>query len=318
MLLKTSLRDKIPRGFAASVFGLKRPNILYEKLYDMIRVCKRLSIIALIASCFFAESAAQQNQHPEAGVSWTKGIIVSRGTFQIRLMEGGRPEDPVTGSVISLNRERIEAYLAARDRAMQGMADMIRDIRIDPDTRFDDLLVKSDEVQSRVADLIAQRVRYTEFPVDFFTSGCRAELVIADLLQAVPNTYPANDFPTRIDNPIPTDYTGLIIDARRLGIEPMILPSVFDENGLEVYGRYNINIRHAMPSGIVRYVYTDDEAMKSPVAGSHPYYTIALGKLKGCPVISDRAVRKIFSSAKTIEELKKNRVIFIIDKAVKQ
>ncbi len=283
----------------------------------MIRFFKRFSILAILISCFLADSAAQHNPHPEDGVSWTKGIIVSHGTYQIPLKVGGRPEDLVTGTVISLNRERTEAYLAARDRAIQGMAGMIRGIRIDPDTRFDDLLAKSDEVQSRIADLIAQRVRLTEFPVDFFTSGCRAELVIADLLQAVPYTYPANAFPTRIDNPIPTDYSSLIIDARGLGIEPMILPSVFDENGLEVYGRYNVNIRHAMRSGIVRYVYTDDEATRSPVAGSRPYYTIALGRLKGCPVISDRAVRKILSSAKTIEELKKNRVIFIIDKAGK-
>lgn len=283
----------------------------------MIRFFKRFSILAILISCFLADSAAQHNPHPEDGVSWTKGIIVSHGTYQIPLKVGGRPEDLVTGTVISLNRERTEAYLAARDRAIQGMAGMIRGIRIDPDTRFDDLLAKSDEVQSRIADLIAQRVRLTEFPVDFFTSGCRAELVIADLLQAVPYTYPANAFPTRIDNPIPTDYSSLIIDARGLGIEPMILPSVFDENGLEVYGRYNVNIRHAMRSGIVRYVYTDDEAARSPVTGSRPYYTIALGRLKGCPVISDRAVRKILSSAKTIEELKKNRVIFIIDKAGK-
>jgi len=278
---------------------------------------RRLSIVTIIISCFLSDSAALNRSYPEDRVSWTKGIIVSYGMERFPVKETGLPEDSIDGSVTSLNRGRIEAYRRAREQAISGIARMLGGIRIDPDTLFDDLLERSDAVQSRIVNLIARRVKLSEFPVDFYTSGCRAELKIGDLLQAVPYKYPAKSFPTRIDNPIPTEYTSLIIDTRGLGIEPMILPSVFDEDGLEVYGRYYVDIRHAMRYGIVCYVYTDDDAVKSPVAGDRPYYAVAVSRLKGCPVISDRDVRKIFSSSRTIAQLKKTRVVFIIDKAAK-
>src|SRR5208337_4872049 len=102
-----------------------------------------------------------------------------------------------------------------------------------------------------------------------------------------------------------------------LKVAPMILPSVFNENGLEVFGRLYVDIRHATRFGIVGYAFSEKEAMKSPLAGDHPYYTDAIGEMKGCPVISNRDVRKIFSSVRTVENLKKCRVIFIIDKNAK-
>ena len=126
-----------------------------------------------------------------------------------------------------------------------------------------------------------------------------------------------DEFPARIDNPIPTHYTSLVIDARGLGIEPMMLPSVYNENGLEIYGRYYVDIRHARRSGLIGYAYNENEAIKSPRTGNRPYYAIAVSGMKGCPVVSDRDIRKIFSSKNTIEQLKKCRVVFIIDKIKK-
>ena len=40
-------------------------------------------------------------------------------------------------------------------------------------------------------------------------------------------------------------------------------------------------------------------------------------EMKGCPVIANRDIRKIFSSGDTVGQLKKCRVIFIIDKKKK-
>jgi hypothetical protein len=274
---------------------------------------KRISLAAIIIVFSIFDSSASVKEAPNGKVDWNKGVIVAHGQWRVEVSAGGLPVDHQGGSVISFNRGRVNAYRRARERAVENMVRLVKGIRVDADTMLADLLERSDEVQSRMVKLISSRVKVRAFPVDFATSGCRAELTISDLLYAVPYTYSAEEFPSRIDNPIPTNYTSLIVDTRGLDVEPMILPSIYNEEGLEVYGRSMVDIRHATRNGIVVYADSYDKAMKSRAAGDNPYFTMAVREIKGCPVIADRDVRKIFSGKETVERLKKCRVIFIID-----
>jgi hypothetical protein len=278
---------------------------------------KRISLVFVICAFSMLDSSARTGALPPDGIDWTSGVIVTHGTCKVTINDSGTPVNDDGSAAISLTRGRVNAYRAARERAMERMISLVRNVRVDGDTTLSELLERSDEVQSRIVAVINGKVRSREFPVDFATSGCRAELRIGDLLPAVPYTYPGDEFPARVDAPIPTSYTSLIVDARGLPVEPMILPSVLNEDGLEVYGRFFVDIRNAGRYGIVAYAGGDDEAMKYRLAGDHPLYTVALRAVKGCPVIADRDVRKLYSSGKTLEQLKKCRVIFIIDKKPK-
>lgn len=278
---------------------------------------KRISLATIIIAFSLLDSSASVKQISDGAVDWNKGVIIAHGEWRIEMSTEGLPVDHEGGAVISLNRGRVNAYRRARERAVENMVRLVKGMRVDADTMLADILERNDAVQSRIVKLIADRVRVREFPVDFATSGCRAELTIGDLLYAVPYTYPSEEFPSRIDNPIETKYTSLVVDTRGLDVEPMILPSIFNEEGLEVYGRSMVDIRHAGRYGIVVYADSHDRAMKSRAAGDNPYYTMAVRGIKGCPVLADRDVRKIFSSKDTMEQLKKCRVIFIIDKAKK-
>jgi hypothetical protein len=278
---------------------------------------KRISLATIIIAFSLLDSSASVKPLPSGAVDWSKGVIVAHGECRVTMSAEGLPVDHDGGAVISLNRGRVDAYRRARERAVENMVQLVKGIRVDADTMLADLLERSDAVQMRIVNLIASRVKAREFPMDFATSGCRIELLIGDLLPAVPYTYPSDEFPYRIDNPIHTNYTGLIIDMRGLNVEPMILPSIFNEEGLEVYGRHMVDIRHATKYGIVAYADSHDKAMKNRAAGDHPYFTMAVREIKGCPVLADRDVRKIFSGTGTMEQLKKCRVIFIIDKTKK-
>jgi hypothetical protein len=290
------------------------PGHTYYRIYPMV---KRLSLIMIITALSMFDVTARVKPGPDDSVEWGRGVIVSFGTGRVAISDRGEPVAGDDGAVISLNRGRVEAYRKAREQAVENMVRQVKGIRVDADTMLADLLEENDEVQSHIVNIISTRVKVVEYPVDFATSGCRAELKIGDILPAVPYVYPADEFPARIDNPIATDYTGLIINAKGLPVQPMILPSVYSEEGLEVYGRFNVDIRHAGKYGIVAYAHSEDEAMKFKAAGDHPYYTVALKEMKGCPVIADRDIRKILSSRNTVEQLKKCRVIFIIDKPKK-
>lgn len=275
---------------------------------------KRISLAIIICAFALMDSTARVSTLPPDAIDWTKGTIVTHGVCRLNIDERGTPVNEDGSAKISLTRGRVEAYRKARERAMEGMVRLVKDVRIDADTTLSELLEKSDVLQARIVAVVNGKMKAREFPVDFAASACRAELRIGDLLPAVPYTYPNEEFPSRIDAAIQTDYTSLVIDTRGLPVEPMMLPSVMNEDGLEVYGRFFVDIRNAGRHGIVAYAYGDDEAMKCRTAGDHPFYTVAIRAVKGCPVIADRDIRKLFSSPRTAEQLRKCRVIFIIDK----
>jgi len=279
---------------------------------------KRILLVIVICAFALIDSTARVSTLPPDAIDWTKGTIVTHGAFRLNIDDRGMPVNEDGSAKISLTGGRVDAYRKARERAIQGMVRLVKDVRVDADTTLSELLERSDVFQSRIVAIINGKIRARGFPVDFATSGCRAELRIGDLLPAVPYTYPGEEFPARIDAPVPTVYSSLVIDTRGLPVEPMMLPSVLNEDGLEVYGRFFVDIRNAGRYGIVAYAHGEDEAMKYRAAGDHPFYTVALRAVKGCPVIADSDVRKIFSSPQTVEQLRKCRVIFIIDKKAKQ
>jgi hypothetical protein len=278
---------------------------------------KKISLALIIIAFSMIRIDAKEKQDAPGSIDWVRGVIVSHGTSRVMINDEGMPVDPESGAIISINRGRSDAYRKARERAIEEMVRMVKEIRIDPDTMLGDLLEQSDTVQARIVRVISSRVKTREYPVDYATTGCRAEIKIGDILPAVPYTYPAEGFPARVDNAVPTRYTGLVIDARGLRVEPMILPSIFNEDGLEIYGRTKVDIRYALKHGIAAYATSEEQAMKNRAVGDHPFYTVALNQLKGCPVLADRDVRKILSSSETVEQLKRCRVIFIIDKTGK-
>ncbi len=99
---------------------------------------------------------------------------------------------------------------------------------------------------------------------------------------------PAIELPVIDDSPLKTDYTGLIVDGRGLKLEPMLFPSIYDGDGVEIYGRTFIDSRFALKHGLASYCHTEDEARALGRAGDRPYYSVALKSMNACPVISER------------------------------
>ena len=90
-----------------------------------------------------------------------------------------------------------------------------------------------------------------------------ASLTVAAFAQATPN---------------PRTYTGLIVDARELNIEPGIAPKIYDEYNREIYGTVNIDPDFAIKKGIVQYHDTIGEAIRKETVGDNPIVVRALSK----------------------------------------
>jgi len=246
-------------------------------------------------------------------VDWLKGVISAKENASVSIVKG-TPVDSWEDTKISLNAARIDAYERARDKSKKEIINRLLTLKIDPENTMRDLLEKHVTMRNRLTEVLEDKIAYKEHPEGFYRSRCEGILALGDLFDALPFNFPGDEFPSRMDTPIETEYTSLIIDARGLTIKPMLLPSVYNAAGLEIYGKNFIDVAYAARYGMVSYVHTESEAMKNRKAGKHPYYTAALRNLRQCPVISERDTRKIFSSGKTLEHLKKCRVIFIIDR----
>ena len=276
---------------------------------------KILSTIILITLSVMPSFTSGPATLQKSSVDWTKGYVTSRGAWEIPFDMTGKPEDPHDRRPVSLNRARMTGYEKAKELAMEMLSREIQNIVVENDVALKDYLEDDSTVQFRLSKLFETGVKLLRYPVDFQTSGCEARLKISDLLSIFPFEYPSGDFPTYHRNPISTEYTGLIIDARRLKIQPMLFPAIYNEDGLEIYSRLFVDMKTAGRDGIVSYAFSDDEASRSGRGGPRPYYAVALKKYNGSPVISLRDARKILSSGTTLQNLKKCRVIFIVDRA---
>ncbi len=246
-------------------------------------------------------------------VDWVRGTIVASARSSARVGDQGSPLDE-TGEPVTITRARMNAYDTARESALQKMTQQIGRIRVDGETMLTDLIEQNEDTRQRLDAILRTRVRTRSFPAGHRGSGCTLTLKISSLVPALAMMYPKRRFPVQAEVPLSTDYTGLIVDARGIGVEPMILPSIFNEDGLEIYGRQYVDIRHLADQGIVAYARNEAEAMKNPRAGAHPYFTVALRSVKGGPVLSRRDMRKILAAKATRDNLRRCRVIFIIDR----
>lgn len=269
-------------------------------------------IIFMIFMISICDISAQLNNN--AVINWQKGYITSKSSVAFTVLDRGIPADSHTGEIISINTARIRAGLEAKSEAIENLAMTLKSIQVDPDKKLEDLINEESFTQKRLPEKLMDSLVTKEYPLDFYTSACEVKLYFIDIINSIPCNLPGNDFPI-IDNPaIPTYYSSLIIDTRGLDVRPMIFPSVYIENGKEIYGKQFINGAYMQSGGMISYCHTEDEAFKNTRAGDVPFFTVAIKRIKNCPMITKKAARKILSHPGTVKNLKSCRVIFIIDR----
>lgn len=248
---------------------------------------------------------------------WLSGKITVSHQIPLVTDDRGNPVDYETGDIISISEAGNLAYKRAREGALVSLMETVKQIRIDSNSTFEDLLGRDESVRQKMADFLNRKVLSRELYIDYLTRGASIELRTGDLITVLNYDFPEREFPLRSDIDISTRYTSLIIDARGLKIEPMLLPVIYNENGLEIYSKDYIEPSYAVKYNAVSYVYNEKDAIGHRKAGDKPYFCVALKSIDGSPVIADDDSKKVFSDRKNLDSLRKCRVIFIIDRVKK-
>ena len=276
-------------------------------------IAMRLKIFASFF-VFAAAVSAQAAYRPSDSVSvmWKPGVIRSESVYSAKYDDNGAPAKFGRGDTI--NRRRMHAYDVSAQKAREMISAAMSAVRVDSRYTFGDLVLDNPDMQPSVADLLDERLKLKQLPGDFFSTRSSAELKLSDMLRVLPYEFPNEDIPVPADKALETKYSSLIIDARGRSIIPMLIPSIYDEDGLEIYGRYYIDSSFAAREGVVSYCFSEKEAYSHRKCGERPYFASALREISGNPVISHRDIRRILSHPSNIINLKKCKVIFIIDK----
>ena len=247
-------------------------------------------------------------------VDWIEGKIKSTGNSRIAIDESGSPVDIETGKTLSISEARNIAYDRSKEIALVEAIKTISEIQVDNQKKIKDLIREDLTVRQNISGVLEEYSRYKDSPADYISSACELEFNLGYLLTVLNYSFPGDSFPVRDDIEISTKYTSLIIDVRGLGIKPMLLPSILNESGLEIYNKNFIKSADAVKYNPVSYVYNEKDAIKHKKSGQKPLFCAALKNMNGNPVIPDNVIKKMFSNKKNIEYLSKCRVIFIIDR----
>lgn len=249
----------------------------------------------------------------DARIDWQKNMITAIGVASIRMDYNGTPVNAYDETPTSINEARRISYDSAKNIALEKITALLKDVRVTQDETVGSLLAKDSFTRKKLYDVF-ENAQVDHFPTGFESSGCRVKMHLGEIMNALPFTFPSRDFPERTDTPIETSYTGIIIDSRGFETKPMMFPVIYNKNGLEIVSRHNINAAQAMKYGMVTYAANESEAKKNRRLGARPLYIVAIDENRGCPVLSEKDARRMFSSRKTAQAIKECRIVFIIDK----
>lgn len=283
----------------------------FRRYFFIFFVAIALTVILSSLSAPVSNKVIQYYNNVE--INWTDQVIVAKASAKPTLSESGTPLDTNTHEVLSVNNARSRAIEEAKDIATESLITALKIIQVDPLRSLGNCIESDDYTQMQLG-LYPNDIKYSFKPDGVVATQCTAMLPMGRLLKLLPEALPARDIPQLPVKLPSTEYSGLIVDTRGQHFVPMLFPSLFAEDGTEIFGRDFIDSRDAYVYGTVAYCFSDDVALRHKKAGKNPYYCAALRLYNKCPVIANTDLKKILSGSVTRNNLKKGNIVIIIDR----
>ncbi len=268
----------------------------------------RIFVILLVFFLPIFVFSQYYQQSPTGGVvDWTNQVIREVG------VGAPNPNMPIAA-------QRAGAIEAAKRVALRNLLERVKGMNINSEVTVENAMVTSDVIRTRIEGTVKNfRVidtRYlsdgsVEVEVEVPLSSLYEVLLPSEIPEgAVPGQYPVQPSPGA------TVYTGLIIDARGLGVRPALAPKILDENKMEVYGTGKVSRDYALQIGVVGYEKDLDRARANERVTNNPLIVKAVGVSgthKTDVVISNRDAELIRAAAQNLNFLQQCKVMIILD-----
>ena len=266
----------------------------------------------VIAAVFLLQSVfAQVQDFGHAGqIDWEHRTVVAKGI--------GVP-NPNMPAVTA----RPMAIQAARSDALRNALELVKGIQVTSTTTVENFMVSSDVIRKEVSGYIRTFTESEPRYMDDKSIEITVTIPVDNqLAQAVlpENTGNANGGPVAKSPEMVASsagFSGLIIDARGLGVIPALAPKIYDEDGKEVYGSAYVSREFAIKWGMAGYAKTPEQAsLSKDRVGATPGVVKALkatGASKCDLVLSRKDAQSVQDAAKSMSFLSDCRVIIVVD-----
>ena len=303
-------------------------------------------IIGMMAMiCFFVAGTAVCLAQTEGKIGqkeWSK-IIESKvaeqvGDTGIINYEDGYVEAVGIGAVdtakIKGSNARPMCLRAATVVAYRNLLEVTKGVQIDSQTTIRDFVTESDVINAAISGFVkGARTVNTDYLSDgtcevtlrMSLSGKFAQTIIPRAIQEQqkresPPPAPVKPEPASV-KPVPTPaaapvYTGMVVDARGLGVRPAMSPKIVDEAGAEVYGSMIVDKTYAVSQGISGYARDLTAAQGNQRVTDNPVTVkgvSAEGAGKADIKISNDDAKQIRSTEESLGFMKKCRVMIVLD-----
>ena len=240
-------------------------------------------------------------------IDWTTNVITAVGV-------GAPPAQPANADQARAITER-----TAQAAAYRNLLEAVKGVRVDSTSTVENFIVASDVVRTEVSGLIQGATimdkKYMSDGSVEVTVGMKLTGALADVLLpkgATPPVPPVGAAPAAPGQ----IYTGLIVDARGLGVRPGMAPKILNDDGKEVYGSVWINRDRAVREGMVGYLKDPVAAQMNPRVADKPLMVKAVktaGDARVDVVISNADAATIQIASQNLSMLEKCRVIILVD-----
>jgi hypothetical protein len=189
-------------------------------------------------------------------VDWTTGVV--RSSARAEAASGG-------GTPV----RRASTFAAAAQVARQRLHTAIGQLRLDAGRTVESALQEAQDKRQELEALVAAaEVVHTRYlPQGTVESTVQLPLFgrLAALLwpEAGAVAVPVAEVPSGV-------YTGIVIDARGLALQPALFPRILDEDGQVLYAPESVQAEVAMQQGYVTYISVMDSPLVQARVGTNP------------------------------------------------
>lgn len=216
------------------------------------------------------------------GVDWENQVLRATGA--------GAPDLKASNPA----QARLGAERTAKLDAVRNLLEQAKGVRITADRTVGDELDR-EEVRGRVEGILRDfKVVATRYYSD---SGVvmDVEVPLAALASGV---VPVPATPLALSSQGEKKYTGLVVDARGLGVRPMLAPRVLDASGKPLYGPEALTAEALAKTGVAGWFNSLDKAKQAPRVGEQPL-VVKAEKLRGSDLVLSEEGSKQLSETDT-------------------
>ena len=278
---------------------------MIKKLFFLLTL-----VLLLMFSVFgYTDNSKDVIELKENGsINWSRGVVQAKGI--------GIPPTKLSGD----SNARTEALTDAKLNASHETLKIIKELRINGTTVVGDYAIREPAIMSKIENMVNNaKVVKKEYLTDGTVKiemevnlrGGFAQLILPKEIKPLDSIKLVTM--NKTSTPV---FTGLVVDAKGLGVKPVMVPKIIDENNQEVYGSAFVSREYAVQQGMSGYARDLKESLKDKRVSDYPLLVKGLktsGPGRSEIVISNADASKLRGISESLYFMKKCRVIIVID-----